>query len=93
MAWVEILGAMFVLVGVVAGFAGVPVLNPGRLIHISIRVRLAAPEQTPDEPPLRARRRTRILTTTAPDPRCFATGMMILGAVRSPALEVGSRWG
>jgi hypothetical protein len=100
MALAEILCGLVVLVGVIAGFAGVPVLNPKRLIHISIRVRLAAPEANADAGPTRAVSRTRtsptqmpVRTSKNPSPRLFASSMMFLQAHRAPAFEVGSRWG
>ena len=94
MALAEILCGLVVLVGVIAGFAGVPVLNPKRLIHISIRVRLARPEQEEDAPSKRAANGARkTAMRKSPSPRLFATSMMMLNAQRSPVFEVGSRWG
>ena len=95
MALAEILCGLVVLVGVIAGFAGVPVLNPKRLIHISIRVRLARPEQEADDSLKRTAHRARkpAARKSAPSPRLFATSMMLLSAERSPVFEVGSRWG
>src|SRR4051794_9851493 len=96
----EIMGGLVVLVGVIAGFAGVPVLNPRRLIHISIRVRLAAPEQasalrdpraTSRSRPSASRPRTSV--SRNPSPRLLASSMMLLAAQRAPVFEVGSRWG
>jgi hypothetical protein len=95
MALAEILCGLVVLVGVIAGFAGVPVLNPKRLIHISIRVRLARPEEEADALGKRTASRVRkpAARKTAPSPRLFATSMMLLNAQRSPMFDVGSRWG
>ena len=96
MALAEIMCGLIVLVGVIAGFAGVPVLNPGRLIHISIRVRLAAPDEGSELRPSRAVDRTRssaprnLPRTSSP---LFAGSMVLLHAHRAPVFEVGSRWG
>ena len=92
MALAEILCGLVVLVGVIAGFAGVPVLNPKRLIHISIRVRLAEPEHQVNAPRA-ANGARKTAMRKSPSPRLFATSMMMLNAQRSPVFEVGSRWG